>query len=583
VTALKQFLLRQQASLTVLLLATILILAALRWMGYDLTMISKAFIGNGGDTLANSWAVYQALDNLLHRPFNLGYSTIFYGEHDSFFFTIAPYGIAVVVLPIYLLSGGNLELTYNLYWIATFALTAWAVYLLVQYLLRVPHGAAVLLGLSVAFAQFRFLHIGHIETLSMQFYVLGIYCLHRLLDKPGPRWSIPLAMAFWFTQVTSGYLGVTFVLTAAIIVGFAALRHRSRFTKRLTFQLTLATAIAALITLPFLLFRFQNPVFQKGYSFNELLTYSATLQDWFLGTSQIYMNVLRWKPEVTLFLGFTPLLLAIIAWRWRKRGDILLPEGQRLLTRQDTLVVYGLLVIVGYLLTLGPVLKINDSAVMPLPYLILMQLPGFQALRVPARFLLMTLLGVAVLGGHTFALLRVRTDDLTFWAVIAGVSIVLTIELIPFNGNPSNRILDSQPTSARVLQAVAFKEKIPPVYDWLRQQPSGTPIVHYPVSFEAGFQYLAYEPYHNQPVLNGYGSFYPDWYWTTNWSQFPEQNIIDFLVKRGIRYVLIHRDLLTPEAYILLKEQLSSPDRSSAVQFVNTFDETDVYKIISGQ
>src|SRR2546428_6084130 len=84
VTALKEFLLRQQASLTVLLLATILILAALVWMGYDLKMISKAFIGNGGDTLANSLAVYQALDNLLHRPFNLGYSTIFYGERDSF-------------------------------------------------------------------------------------------------------------------------------------------------------------------------------------------------------------------------------------------------------------------------------------------------------------------------------------------------------------------------------------------------------------------------------------------------------------------------------------------------------------------
>jgi hypothetical protein len=580
-TALKQYFLRHQASLNVLLLATVLILAALMWMGYDLRLLSKAFIGNGGDTFANSWAVYQALDNLLHRPSNLGYSTIFFGERDSFFFTIAPYAIAVVVLPIYLVTGGNLELTYNLYWIATFVLTAWAVYLLVEYLLQVPHGAAVLLGLSVAFAQFRFLHIGHIETLSMQFYVLGIYWLHRLLDNPGLRWSVSLAAAFWFTQVTSGYLGATFVLTATIIVGFAALRHRLRFTRRLTVQLALATVIAVLITFPFLLFRFQNPVFQKGYSFNEILLYSATPQDWFLGTSQIYMNVLPWKPEVTLFLGFSPLLLAIMAWR--KRGDNIRFEGQRLFTRKETLLVYGLLVIVGYLLTLGPVLKINDRAVLPMPYLILMQAPGFQALRVPARFLLMTLVGVAVLGGHTFTLLRSRTDTLTYSTVFVGVSIILTIELIPFNGNPARRILSAQPSGARVLQAESLKEKVPPVYDWLRRQPPGTPIVHYPVSFEAGFRYLAYEPYHNQPMLNGYGSFYPDWYWTTDWSQFPDQNIIDFFVERGIRYVLIHRDLLKPEVSALLKEQLASPDRASALQFVDTFDETDVYKIVPRQ
>src|SRR4051812_15436830 len=141
-TASRQFLLRFQGSLAELLLATLLILASLTWLGYDLKMISKTFIGNSGDTLANSSAIYQALDNLLHRPSDLGYSTIFYGERDSFFFTIAPYGIAVAVLPIYLISGGNLELTYNLYWIATFVLTAWAVYLLVEYLLQPPRGAA---------------------------------------------------------------------------------------------------------------------------------------------------------------------------------------------------------------------------------------------------------------------------------------------------------------------------------------------------------------------------------------------------------------------------------------------------------
>ena len=73
----------------------------------------------------------------------------------------------------------------NLYILLTFALTALAVYLLVRYLLDVPLTVAVVSGLAVAFAQFRFIHVAHVETLSTQFFILALYAFHRFLDTPG--------------------------------------------------------------------------------------------------------------------------------------------------------------------------------------------------------------------------------------------------------------------------------------------------------------------------------------------------------------------------------------------------------------
>src|SRR5271165_5536654 len=80
---------RFRGSILVLIMATLLTLGALNWMGYDVAHVGDAFIGNGGDTYATSWMIFQAMDNLVHRPFDLGYSTIYYGEKSSFAFTVA--------------------------------------------------------------------------------------------------------------------------------------------------------------------------------------------------------------------------------------------------------------------------------------------------------------------------------------------------------------------------------------------------------------------------------------------------------------------------------------------------------------
>ena len=65
------------------------------------------------------------LDNLIRDPTELGHSAFFYPDKNPFAATIAPYGVALQVLPLYVLTD-NVFLTNNVYVLLTYPLTAWA-------------------------------------------------------------------------------------------------------------------------------------------------------------------------------------------------------------------------------------------------------------------------------------------------------------------------------------------------------------------------------------------------------------------------------------------------------------------------
>src|ERR1043166_1411355 len=165
-------------------------------------------------------------------------------------YTIAPYSLAVVLLPCYLLLGQNLELTLNLYLLATYPLTAWAVFLLVRYLFNAPQRIAIVAGLVAGFAQWRFLHVVHFESLSTQFYLFSIYFLHRLIDEPRLQWGIGFAALCWLTFFTSGYLGMMVVVTVGIIGLFTLMARRRDITRRLLLQSALAAMVLVSLSLP---------------------------------------------------------------------------------------------------------------------------------------------------------------------------------------------------------------------------------------------------------------------------------------------------------------------------------------------
>ena len=540
---------RHAGSIVVIAIASGLAILSLQWLGYDFSFFTTAYIGDLGDTLGIGWQLQQAMNNLLQRPDNLGFSPALFPEPNSFSYMLAPYGIAVVALPVYLITGHNIILTYNLYLIATFALTAWATYLLVRYLLDAPWTISAVMGLMVAFAQFRFLHLVHIGILSIQFYILALYCLHRLINTPRLRWSVGLGLVIWLGLIAHGYLGIMSMITVAIILVYVVVWKRELVTKAFVGHFAIAFAIGLVLTWPFLAFRFDNPTFLAGRSYDEIVFFSATPAGWLSGNSLIYRDITPYRGEGSIFLGFVPLALAIVAWRYRKHAVGHGPGAdQRIITPSDLVLLYGIVIVVGYVFTLGPELKIGEAFIAPLPYMLLMQLPGVSGMRVTARFILLALVGTAILGGYALTILSKRATKLTYWVVVSLVIGMLLIELIPHN-----RKLGAKSSSAfelssdeTLLRPTVLEIDVPAI-NWLAQKPAGTAVLHYPVEGSASFRHWFYQQLHGQPMLNGFGnaSYFPEWYINVNWHEFPSPSIIQLLKERDIRFILVHHDLLS--------------------------------------
>ncbi|HVO41766.1 MAG TPA: hypothetical protein VMT34_04040, partial [Aggregatilineales bacterium] len=462
-------------------------------------------------------------------------------------------------------------------WIATFPLTAWAAYLLIGYLVGAPRSAALLIGLMVAFAQWRFLHIGQIELLSMYLYLLTLYCFHRLLDTPHPIWTIGLIVLFSLTLFTVNYYAIQFLVIAVVIVLFAMHGRRTPFTFAVRRHLLIAATISAVIALALVSFRFSNQYFRGGFHFYDIA--NGVPEDWIRGNSQIYYGYLPYRDEGVLFLGFIPIGLAIIGWYYRRHLDETTTDRPpRAFTIPQLLTIYATLTLLGYLMTLGPTLKITSTLEIPLPYLILYQIPIFGLMHITTVFIVLAIFGTAVLSGAVLVLISRRKEPLYYWLYLGGIALGLVIELTPFNGNPDHHLFAAPPPGVTYLTAIPLVD-VPPVYTWLKGQPAGTPVFHYPNKPDSIFEYLLWEHVHDQPMLNGYGSFRPPWYAQTDWSKFPSPEIMQVLFSRGIRYVLIHHELMAPDDERLFKTQFETTGYAANFTFVGRFGEVDVYSI----
>ena len=137
--------------------------------------------------------------------------------------------------------------------------------------------------------------------------------------------------------------------------------------------------------------------------------------------------------------------------------------------------------------------------------------PGFDGLRVPARFGMIVALGLAALAGYGARLtsgLRRRRGLL----VAAGLSIVIESSAIPLgiNGNSTDY---KQSGLAPLPPYVATGSATPPVYGFVAQLPPGAALLELPfgeVAFEV--RYMFYSTTHWRPLANGYSGGGPDEY-----------------------------------------------------------------------
>ena len=220
----------------------------------------------------------------------------------------------------------------------------------------------------------------------------------------------------------------------------------------------------------------------------------------------------------------------------RERITPLLPRAFSLDSR-----FYCWLLALSFLLTLGPIIRFNGQEITYGPYLLLYQwVPGFDGLRVPARFIVMLHLAVSVLSGFGLARLfkRIRSSAPR---VLLGIAIALLV-LVEYASFPVN--MPSVPTG----------RDFPQVYTWLSRQPGDFALLELPLPAapdevwrEAAYVYFS--TYHWKKLVNGYSGFFPPGFnrlYQEDLRGFPSEATLKRIHLLGIRYLIVHSDHYPP-------------------------------------
>ena len=544
-----------------------------------------------GDPVDSAWRLGWGQRQLLTDPTHLFDADIFYPYARSYLFDELLIGIAIVTLPLRLF-GDNPVLIYNLALLGTFVLSALAMYALARRLRCAPP-AAVAAGLIYAFAPLHMAHLTHLGLLSGQYFPLIVLFLDRLMapDPDAPArvgWAdatllaLVLALqalsaqyyAFYLLFVVGGFVGLRLVQEGA----------RRRFPPfGVWARLAFAGALAGAAVAPFFLgYRLVQGDYVVERSIAENAYYSANLASFFTADGQ---NLLwgtltaplrdfgRYTFERNMFPGLLALLLALVG---------LLVGWRRALVQYLALLGLG-----AAILALGPNLYLtadNKSILLrQMPYgFLYFHFPGFDSMRVPARFGVLFVLGVAGLVGVglTWLLGRVAAwrparPHLDRRALAAALATLLIAGIV---AESLNRPVQPVPLATRA--------QAPPVYGWLAAQPRAVilelPFVipDHPDRFGMlGDLYQFYSLYHGHPVVNGSANVLPKGYKALYYElrDGPTPRALAILQGLGVTHLVVHYDELGGEVAARTRALLDGG--TTQVGAVARFDADAVYQL----
>jgi hypothetical protein len=460
---------------------------------------------DNSDTLLNQWTMAWVAHQALHDPAALFQANIFYPERDTLAYSEPLIVQSALALPVFL-AGGSPVLAYNLVLIAGFALTGWAM-TLVMHRWTGSWAAALIAGIVYGFNSHTLTRMPHMQAQHVYFLPLAMFALDALLRQPDVLKAFRLAVWFTLQGLTSIYL---LVFTAFALTSAAAARPGDWLGRRMRSVvpcLVLAAALAALLLMPFLL-PYWRVRTEQGLvrSFQDAVMYSAGLGDYLSASGRIHRATWSTPQGTPLFPGAVGLVLTGIAvWRgvaWRdRRARMCLAAG-----------------LCGVIFSLGANLPFYETMQRWIPLL--------QAIRAPARFGYLAILGVA--GAAGFGAVEVARVSGAAWPRLAAALLVLaTIDPL-----------------AIPLGFTRF-DGIPPIYDRLRAE-TGAVVVempfHPPRAVFLNGRYMLNSTRHWQPQLAGYSGFVPQSYRRhfELLSEFPQGDTIAAVRSLKATHLIVH-------------------------------------------
>ncbi len=474
----------------------VFIALAIVWTWPLATHLSSRVPHDLGDPLLNTWILWW---NAHAVPFTASWwsppilvpvrGALALSEHLA--------GLGLFSTPIQLLGGSPLA-AYNASLLLSYALSGWFAYLLV---LRLSGSVApsLVAGLAFATTPYRAGQLAHLQVLTSQWMPAMFLALHAYADTRQRRWLVLLALA-WLLQATSNGYFLLFlpVLVALWLAWFVDWRR----TPRVGLAMAATLVVASLPLVPALLeYRHVHSALGLGRQAGEIARFSASAASFTHASPMLRFWPTTAVPtqEDYLFPGVTALLLIMLAGVgavWKRLASELTPAAPQ----QPAARVFAFYVVASVAMwacAFGPGVDAGVTSWWR-PYRVLALLPGFDGLRVPARFAMLASFCVSIAAGLAIARLRPvvgRAFPAILFAAFTGFAIDGAMDPMPLAPPPPRALLPAG--NAVVLELPADDGRV-----------------------NVAAMYRAME--HGRPIVNGYSGYSP-----------PHFTILSLALRRG--------------------------------------------------
>jgi hypothetical protein len=488
------------------------------------------------DTNLFMWTLAWDVHAFTSQPFRIFDANIYYPLRHTLAYSENLIGSAIFAAPILWLTA-NPVLALNLVALLSAALCGLGAYVLGRQIGMGVSGAVVC-GLVYAFSPPRFLRLDQLHLATIHWVPFGLAALHAYFDS-GHASALRIAAMFFSLQALSSGHGVVFLLLA--MAGLAVFRIArgerialARRVRDLGVPGAIALAPALLAFVPYLI------VQREAGLRRTLENWTVSASSFLASPSHVHQWLLSFVPnarinetaDAYLFPGFLPIALAIVAL-----------VGAR--DHRRVVFFYALLTIVSVWLTRGPPLGL-----WPLVY----WLPGLNFIRVPSRFMLLAILGLAVVAGfglearnpwHENTKTRKHEEETeasvswfrgfvaSCWQAVVAVLLLLEFAAFPLGLDP-------------------YRVEIPPVDRWLAAQPKPFVVAETPLPSPSDLgawerrhtAFMLHSTAHWQKTVHGYSGLrlplHVELY--DGLTRFPDERSLASLERIGATYVVVHTD-----------------------------------------
>jgi len=544
--------------------AVILILTAVFFWP---TIIRMGSYNPGGDAAFNAWTLARDQHCIMREgcPSYLN-GNIFFPHKDTMLYSETQLSAGFLTLPLFWINQ-NPIFSYNVWTVLSFFFAGLFMFYLARYLSRGKRGSlaiSILAGLVFEFAPLKMAAIFHLQNLSIFYLPLAFLMMFKYLDTKR-RLYLGLLFILLVLQFYASWYQMAFVLLAFVVALLAFLIFKYANWRKLLVVLSVVI-LATLTTLPLAI---QYVHFSKStnatFNIQNQDVYSSSLADYLIpnnGTllGKLYYSIRKdaqvnsYNPDSYSYHGVTMyvmaaaiIVLSFVYFRKSKKKEL----------RKDhkLILMFGILAIVGFIVSLGPLLKIKGTdiytdhsaglnLVIPLPYILVDKLlPQLSFIRAIGRASVLTLFGLACLLAFvptylSITKLRKRSVSLAIAVIIILVAIdILPAQRVPMSSDPAN-----------------YHQTIPAAYKFIRNDKAINNYIVLAADNKTDYSNVPYDSsissellwagYDNKNMFNGTSGYIPSNYYSQyisflNFNQQTESEILNM----GIHYVVIDKQL----------------------------------------